>query len=259
MKKIMMMAVIMMASVLFIPSVFAADEWEVNDITVTAGDSLIGTEGGKITTSGNKTTITYDGKNFKALVGTGACANAESVSNTECQGETTDRPYGYAWIGFTIKTTLENGDLKVKVPGANEFSTTGVSGKTYTDYVGINVDKLKTALEKGEKVVYTYDFEIDSNGSKKTHTVEIIINPETTVLYKVGSDGNDPQEIEYDGPEEKRILDEKKAKQSIAEEKPAENKESNPDTADINLLSLLALIIASGFGITYSVKKVRKN
>ncbi len=33
----------------------------------------------------------------------------------------------------------------------------------------------------------------------------------------------------------------------------------NPDTADINLLSLLALIIASGLGLTYSVKKVRQN
>ena len=253
MKKIMMLATILVAGLLFIPNVYA-DGWMFEDITHDAGNSLVDDQEATPLIGNNKTTITYSGKSFVML--------GKGTPETGSEG----RPEGYAWIGFKLTAPTDSSDKKlyVKAPGANSFTEVNQdSGKSYTDYVGINEEKLQTALENGTKVTYTFEFAMgeDSGSSAPTsaeYTVIIEIDPTTTVLYPVNTTIEQVKAggvtIAYNGPIEKQKLDEQKAKEAEAAAA-KEKEENNPNTSDINIYLLLSLIAVSGCGIAYTVKR----
>ncbi len=251
MKKIVMLAAILVAGLMFMPNVYA-DGWSFEDITHDAGDSLVDDEEATPLIGANKTTLTYSGKSFVML--------EEGTEETDSN----DRPEGYAWIGFKVTAPTDSSSgsnkLYVKVPGKDTFEeVTQDSGKSYTEYVGINEEKLKAALEAGTSLKYTFEFAM-GNGSAPTeteYTVIIEIDPATTILYPVNTEMEAAKAgtatIAYNGPEEKKILDEQKAKENENTEQP--KNEANPNTSDINLYLLLSLITVSGCGIAYTIKK----
>ena len=250
MKKFMMLATILVAGLLFIPNVYADDSWSVSDIT--NANTLVGGESSRSTpaVNGNKTTITYSGKSFVML----AKGTVEETGSEV-------RPEGYAWIGFKLTAPTESSKkLYVKAPGEGTFTKVTDGENTYEDYVGIDEEKLQTALKNGTKVTYTFEFAMgEDSGEAPTaaeYTVIIEIDPTTTVLYQVGTSIDNVSEATpvYNGPEAKQKLDEQKAKEAEAAAA-KEKEENNPNTSDINIYLLLSLIAVSGCGIAYTVKR----
>lgn len=271
-----LLLIVILFSILLIRNVFATaseypseinssdDLWKIEDIT--SSDTLIG-EKGTITTEGKTTTITYSGKSFRLLEGTGKCALPSSVSDPNCKGETGDRPYGYSWIRFKVAPLNDDGSekndgiLNIKLPNLSEISTTTKDEKRkpiFTDYVGISKDKLNEALKDNRNLVFTYNFEYKSdttNEEDKTHTLKIQVDPATTLLYKVGSVGTNPKDIEYNGPEEKKKQD--TLRTSKIDNSPKALEKQNK--ISINSIVIIIVIIFSVGIILYLIKKFNKN
>lgn len=268
MKKLFLFITIFAMSLITIPRVMAGEEnptWKVEDITAKTGDSLVEASASNVQVdSENKTTITYSSGSFILLGATGTEAEeANTVSEEKTidpSSTTQNRPDGYAWIGFTITRNNDSSSstkLSVKAPGETEF-TALTEGLTYTDFVGINVTKLKDALKEGKNVTYTYEFQTDGND---TYTVEIIIKPEGIILYPEGTDKNNlsAATISYNGPELKKELDEQAAnQQTSSSESSATTDEKNPNTRDTIIYSAIAVVI-SVLGLTFIFKKVHNN
>ena len=248
-------AIIMMLVV--IPCVSASEnEWTVTDIT--NDDTLVkGSTKNNPVKEGNKTTITYDSASFVLLNGTSGEDDNSTEGKIDPSSTTQNRPDGYAWIGFTI-TKTNSKIKKVKLPGSQDFEELTSEVDTFSDYVGINQQKLQTALENGTNVIYTYEFKTGDE-ENDTYTVEIIIKPESIVLYEKGADPTNPgaNKVVFNGPEEKQKIDDQRSSEasSTQDQSSSTTDAKNPNTADAIIYSVIAVII-SALGLTFVYKKL---
>ncbi len=264
MKKLRMMAVIMMASVLFIPSVFAAEEYsKVEDITSTGiGKDTYG-EAIEGDTKDSNVTTTFD------------ITSKDLMVIDEAKGVETARPVEDAtWFGIGVKapttvTSLSDPKWEKLWETASDKKTVNAEkdGKNkenediYTLWIPFTASELEAKIkEDGENAVVEKTAVINWDGTHKQTIIVRLHASKVTLTI-------DPDEESTGKIKEGSDLTTEKIKAAVEEYKkahttttqPEERQETNPDTADINLLSLLALILASGFGLTYSVKKVRQN
>ena len=218
MKKILFFSLIATLMLAIMPNVFAASQYGVvEDITKTAGDSLMTGEG-TIETKGDTTIIRYSASTFKMLE---ADKNASG-------GE---RPGPAAWIGFKVTKPTEGSSSKFKVTTPDN-KTTEITASSYTDYVGITPNNLKNVLLKGEKLTYKYSFDWNEDGSNIQYVI-IEVDPETITLLSTTSNNS------VWSPEiAKEILE-----------------QQNPNTSDINIFFFFGLLLVSGLGFTYYLKR----
>ncbi len=219
MKKFMFFSIITVLLLTTITNVFAADTYgEVRDITQKTGDSL-SSGSGTLETKGNTTTIRYSASTFKML---------EEDKNT-ADGE---RPGPAAWIGFEVDEPDDQKDSKYKVTTPDN-KTIDVKTSPYRDYVGITPENLKRALLNGTVLTYKYAFDWNEDNSNDQYVI-IEIDPEAISLIPTNNGD--------------KVWSPEIAKEILEEQ--------NPNTSDINLFLLIGLIIISGFGLTYYLKKI---
>ena len=245
MKKIMMIATILVAGLMFMPSVLAYSKGDYGEVTDnTNADSRIDdvtvtpvkTEEGKVST------LTFSSSSFNLL------------SRTE------DRPYdGVAWVGIKVMYPSDvsdntydvyvNGE-KIEIPAQNQHVT------YYTDFFGITASNLKNAILNNKKLEYKVEFDWDRAEDKDDQIVYVIIDPMTVQLYEDHNKSTPVWTTEM-AEEAKAEADASKTPVEPSEQKPEETSkdEGNPDTSDINLYMLFGLIAASGCGLAYTFKK----
>ncbi len=218
MKRIIMIPIFIIMSLVLIPHVFAASEYgTVKDITEQAGDSLT-TGKGNLVTKGDTTTITYDAATFKILEEDKDAADGE-------------RPGPAAWIGFEVTEPSNDNNSSFKVTNPDN-TTTEIKKSSFKDYVGITPTNLKNALLKGTVLTYKYSFDWNEDG-KNDQFVIIQVDPKkVTLTDENGKDQEWSPEI---------------ANKVLAEE--------NPNTGDLNIFFLLGLIVIAGAGLVYYFKK----
>ncbi len=218
MKKNLLFLLIALLMISITTKVMAAENYgTVKDITQQTGDSLTSGKG-TLETKGNTTTIRYSVATFKML---------EADRNT-ADGE---RPGPAAWIGFEITEPSDDNDSKFKVT-TPDGKTTEIKTSTFKDYVGITPENLKSVLLKGKMLTYKYSFDWDENGDNDQFVI-IEIDPENITLLPTNGGEN-----VWSPDIAKKILN-----------------EQNPNTADINLASILGLMAISGCGLIHYFKK----
>ncbi len=219
MKKTLFVAIVLIATLITMPVVYAASKYgTVTDITQATGDSL--TKGkGSIQTIGDTTTIKYSAATFEMLE-----ADKDAADG--------DRPGPAAWIGFKVHEP-EDGDSSFKVTDPTN-NTTQIKKDEYSDFVGITPTNLKNALLKGNPLRYSYSFDWDEDDTDDQFVV-IEIDPKEITLQDVDGDST------VWSPEiAKNVLNQNQA---------------NPDTSDINLFAVILLIIAGSCGLLYTYNK----
>ncbi len=136
-----------------------------------------------------------------------------------------------AWLGFRItKPSEATEDAVVTRSGATiKIDDEGVY------YTKITADILQNALLEGHDLEKKYEF--DWNNDKVIdQTVTFIISPETIILKDKDSDLD-----AFNGP--------------LEAEKINKNKIENPRTSDSNIYIFIGMILLSGFGIIYIIRK----
>ncbi len=218
MKKALFFSIIIVIVLAITPVAFAATLYgKVTDITKATGDSLSSGQG-TIKTDGNTTIISYDAATFKMLE-----ADPDAAGGA--------RPGPAAWIGFKVEEPSDDNDSSYKVT-TPDGKTTQVTTSPYIDYVGITPDNLKKVLLNGTVLSYKYTFDWNENNSADQYVI-IEIDPKGITL--LSTNGN---ETVWSPTIAQNILD-----------------AQNPNTSDINLPLWIGLIVISGLGFIYSLKK----
>ncbi len=238
MKKIMMLATILVAGLFIMPNVYAEYNGETGTVTENSGKDSVGDSnvtGVVDSTDPKNVVITYNALSLKVI-----------GQNDGGQNRGKDA----AWVGFHIETPTgaEVSTAKFKVGDDATFGNTADKDGNY--YFSITAEDLQKAIDSGTPIIKKISFSWDGTGDEVDQTVTIIIDPAKVVLTAKDSD-----EVEFNGPEEKQQLDEQKAKEAEAAAAKEEKEENNPNTSDINLYLLLSLIAVSGCGIAYTVKR----
>ncbi len=216
--RLFLLIAVMMLSI--IPNVFAATTYgTVKDITEATGDSLTSGKG-TISTSGDTTTIRYDAATFKML---------------EADDDAADgvRPGPAAWIGFEITEPDDKKDSSFKVTMPDD-KVEQIKAGSFKDFVGITPHNLEKVLLEGKLLTYKYSFDWDEDGTDDQFVI-IQIDPEKVTLTPT-----EGEEESWSPEIAKKIKDEKN---------------TNPDTSDINLFLLIGLLTAGGAGLAYYFKK----
>ncbi len=261
MKKKLLFALTVTATFMFIPNVFAYTNEQGTVSNITDSDTLVG----------SITVNPEAGENDKTKYMRFKDATFNFVP-ADPSNPAGNRKENYAWVGIKVSypSGVSQTGYKVYVDDIlhNDNSTINEGVRetdSYKEWFGISEARLLDAIKNNQPIRYELSFDWDGTGEKKDQIVIIEIDPMTITVYPTkeaattaSAAGN--KEGALWTPE---IAKETKAKLlatvSQPEKKQPENQESNPDTADINLLNLLALIIASGLGLTYSVKKAKQN
>ena len=257
MKKIMMVAVIAMAAFMVMPSVSALGPLQkVNDITQTetanAGTYQKPTEG--VSNDGNKTT-TFDIENTSLIV----------------LNKVGDMPEDdAAWFGIGVAAPTEANNICWKRSYENKkgdectkVERPDGQNNDYTLWIHFTAAEMKAAIEKdGENAIITKKATIYWNGEEGADYQEIIVNLHAGSVQLIvdpakSSDVEETAAFTEEDKEEALEVYNENHKPEVVEPQTTEEKkdEANPDTADINLYLLLSLIITSGCGIVYSVRK----
>ena len=259
MKKIMMVAVIAMAAFMVMPSVSALGALnKVNDITQTekANEGTYNEPTQGVSKDGHKTT-TFDIENTSLIV-------------LKKVGEMTED--NAAWFGIGVEAPAEGAnDICWKraydnVKGAECTKVESPDGQSndYTLWIHFTAAEMKAAIEKdGENAIITKEATIYWNGEgNDAESQKIIVNLHAgsvqLIVDPVKSSGvaETAAFTEEDKEEALEVYNENHKPEVVEPQTTEEKKdEANPDTADINLYLLLSLIITSGCGIAYSVRK----
>ncbi len=294
MKKIMMLATILVAGLLFIPNIYAESEIETAENLKTA---LSTAENNTVTLKAN-TTITLKASDLPITVnknvtieGNGATIKVEDESSVDLKGDK------------SIITVVDGGDVTINnltLEGSPKYGLQAYNGGKITiDNVTIKNCKYGAILVNGGDVTVKH-LAMANNGTNGGNGIEIGKGENVTQEPKVTLDGTitsdnqngyitvaendqlDKFTVEStDTSEEKlqikdgQVVITNKDGQIIA----ASNKiksgvtpqgeeyqepvtiteqpkeEANPNTSDINLYLLLSLIAVSGVGLTYTVKR----
>ncbi len=291
-KKLLLIVTMFVMSIVAMPNVFADDIQEVssyNDLVAAlAKDGTIKLTA-DIEVTGplevhNKVTIIGDGKkisikesefnpvgNNSTIITVGAGGDL-IVENVNISGSNKYGLQAYKGGKLTVNnvsiTNCKYGAILVN-GGELIVQNLNLSDNSYGIEIGQGTgvtEEPKVILDgtiSGNQKDYIY---VAENDELKNFTVETTENSEDKIEIKDGkiviidSEGN--IKVTSNNIKENVVVTGKEyqaPQKTVAEEKPSEKRESNPDTADINLLSLLALILASGLGLTYSAKKVRQN
>lgn len=239
MKKIMMVATILVAGLMFMPNVFAAYTTGYGTVTdATKSNSKIDGIAADIQSNESTTYVKYTGSAFQLL------------------DEENGRPGDAAWVGITVSYpdgVSQGENYKVYVNG-KEHNEGERNEHDYTEYFGITQDNIRKALSKDNHLL-EYKVEFDwNNDSNIDQTVMIQIDPMTIELYE----DYEKHELVWNEEKAQEELARIEAEKTPVSEQKAEETskdDSNPDTSDINLYMLLGLIAASGCGIAYTFKK----
>ncbi len=247
-KKLMMIAVAIFATVIFVQNVYATDIIFGTVVDCTADDVLAqndGTKGTpKITGDNANVTVTYDNLVLKKIA-------------AGSSGAATGRPDNKSWVGVKITEPTGIDDGITKATWSVDDSDLGKYEKdpvteNYTVFVPIDEE----ALERGAKSAdgyLTYVVKIDWDGTEteggiQTITFKILVK--NTTLYEKDQDNGNAGTLTWDEAKYEEVIEEMKA----ANQSTPTEEEQNPDTSDINILFLLGMFAIGGCGIIYSIR-----
>ena len=254
MKKIMMIAVIAMAAFMVMPSVSALELKDVNDITTT-GPTKNYNAAKKST---NERTTTFDIENTNLVVVDKTVGNANRP-----QGDT-------AWFGVGVEAPDSDVSTVCWKRGytndhGDECTTATADGQhnDYTLWIPFTAEEMKAEIEQnGENAIITKTATIYWNGEDGDNYQEIIVRLHASTVQLVideslsGTVSPTAAFTEEDKEAAMEVYNENHKPEVVEPQTTEEKKdEANPDTADINLYLLLSLVITSGCGIAYSVRK----
>ena len=147
MKKLMMIATILVAGLMFMPSVFAYNGGYGTVSDVTQDDSKIEGSSPEITkgSTDDITIVKYSGYDLKIL-------------DEEEHATAGNRPPGYAWVGVKVNYPAEvhEGDYDIYFNGEKYPEGEGEKNvDNFTDYFGIKDTNLRNAIQNGTLLEYT--------------------------------------------------------------------------------------------------------
>ncbi len=249
MKQVKYFVAVFMASVLFVPFVYAdtdpakyakVEEYRPSDSVKTAPvPTIVGSQEAKVT-------VTYTGSIELKVQETG------------------ERGYEAAWFGFKVTkpTGIQADKAKIRRAKVGTDSL-GVEGEyrvfQWNDakddgqdeyvsvYVSVTKEELEAAATSGESIVKTWEFSWDDNEDDYEQVLEVIIDPKEITLKP-----KDSEEPVFTPETYEELYDEAHPQVPVTPEEP---EETNPNTGDINVILLGGLMLLSGFGLGYVVKR----
>ncbi len=260
MKKVKMMMVIVLATFMVMPAVFALDNittyGEVTDITGTSGKHTDNYKAPKKQADENNKTTTFD-------ITEGELEVIDKTAAAGIPDEYDDSTlFGIAVKAPTPSTGLEKacwvrpGETTCKAD--SDAIVDGPEG-TYTLWISFKASELKAAIEAdGENAVIEKTVKLQWGGKDDNNNVQTIIvrlhaanvtlknDPTASDTIAEGSEFTEEDKVEAIA-----VYNETHPKTTAEEQK----QEANPNTSDINLYLLLSLIAVSGCGIAYTVKR----
>lgn len=188
MKKLFVFMAVLFTTTLFMPNIFADENYgTVTDIS--NADSVI--SGNKAKIDHNETanvTMTFDALTLKIL-----------------DRNESGRPDNYAWVGFHITTpsTAKQDNAKFKL-NDGEYQKIDKDGNYYS---GINQEKLEDAAKKGTDLTYKYQFDWNGDGNVEQTVTLIISANKITLQDKSGNEIFTPEDAAKLAPKPNNNLD----------------------------------------------------